>query len=158
MKGSFIFLVATFLAAPVSAQTPEEEVLTVVQQLLDGLKARDSSAILATVDTAAQTAQYVEKDGREYVRRWQWTDFAGRIGNIFAGKDIEEIIWDPDVRIDVDLASVWAQYVVLVDGEIHHCGVDAFHLSRFSDGWKIIHLSHNIRREGCSVPERATKH
>ena len=105
-------------------------------------------------DTAAQTAQYVEKDGREYVKRWLWTDFAPRIGNVFAGKEIAEIIWDPDIQIDGDLASVWAQYVVLVDGEIHHCGVDAFHLSRFNEGWKIIHLSHTIRSEGCTVPKK----
>ena len=47
------------------------------------------------------------------------------------------------------LASVWVPYEFYLGDKFSHCGVDAFHLARFEDGWKIIGLADTQRREGC---------
>ncbi len=61
----------------------------------------------------------------------------------------DERIRNPEVRIDGTLASVWTPYDFYLGDKLSHCGVDAFHLARFADGWKIIALADTQRREGC---------
>ena len=49
----------------------------------------------------------------------------------------EERIHDPLVRIDNDLAVVWAPFTFLVDGKVDHCGTDLFNLVRVDGKWLI---------------------
>ena len=60
-----------------------------------------------------------------------------------------ERIFDPEVRIDGTLASVWAPYDFHLNKQFSHCGVDAFHLLKLQDGWRIVALSDSFQREGC---------
>jgi len=64
-----------------------------------------------------------------------------------------EPIWDEKVEIDGGLASVWVDYAFYVDKKFSHCGVDAFHLFKTSEGWKIFHLVDTRRKEDCEIPE-----
>ena len=50
---------------------------------------------------------------------------------------IEERIHDPLVRIDNDLAVVWAPFDFYVDGKVDHCGTDLFNLVRVDGKWII---------------------
>jgi hypothetical protein len=61
------------------------------------------------------------------------------------------------VQIDADLATVWAEYQVRIDGNVSHCGYDAFHLARLAGRWKIINVSDTFRREGCGAAWPASK-
>jgi len=64
-----------------------------------------------------------------------------------------EPIWNEKVEIDGNLASVWVDYAFYVDDQFSHCGVDAFHLIKQVDGWKIFHLVDTRRKTDCEVPE-----
>jgi hypothetical protein len=50
---------------------------------------------------------------------------------------LEERIYDPLVRIDHDLAMVWAPFEFLVDGKPDHCGTDLFNLVHTGGKWLI---------------------
>ena len=65
------------------------------------------------------------------------------------GPTYDELTRNPIVQQDGDLATVWAEYQVIVDGTLSHCGSDAIHLVRLGGQWKILHLSDTFRREGC---------
>ena len=68
------------------------------------------------------------------------------------GKFFREVwanAFDPEVRIDGGLATVWAEYTFRVNDTISHCGVDAFQLVRTGDGWKILFVSDTRRTTGC---------
>jgi hypothetical protein len=54
------------------------------------------------------------------------------------------------VHVDGGLASVWTEYAFYVGERLNHCGVDAFHLVRTAEGWRIIDLADTRRREGCA--------
>jgi hypothetical protein len=54
-----------------------------------------------------------------------------------AKTQIEERIHDPLVRIDNDLAMVWAPFDFLVYGKVDHCGTDLFNLVRTDGKWLI---------------------
>ncbi len=72
--------------------------------------------------------------------------FADRVGK--PGKShIQERIHDPLVRIDHDLALVWAPFDFLVDDKIDHCGTDLFTLIRADGKWLI-----------ASVADTSSKH
>jgi hypothetical protein len=66
--------------------------------------------------------------------------FADRVGKP-GTTHIEERIHDPLVRIDNDLAVVWASFDFLVDGKVEHCGTDLFSLVRKDGRWLIASIA-----------------
>ena len=64
----------------------------------------------------------------------------------------DEKIWDIEVKVEDNLASVWTQFAFILNGELSHCGVNSFQLYKFEDGWTIIHLVDTRRVEGCVIP------
>ena len=66
----------------------------------------------------------------------------------------DERIWDWDVKVDGNLASVWVPYAFYRGEQLSHCGVDAFQLVRLDGEWKILHVIDTRRREGCTGPPR----
>jgi hypothetical protein len=72
------------------------------------------------------------------------------------GPAYDEPIRNPIVHIDGDLATVWAEYQVVLNGAVSHCGYDSFQLARLNGAWKIINVSDTFRREGCGALWRPT--
>ncbi len=64
---------------------------------------------------------------------------------------MDERYWDGQVQVAGDLASFWCEYAFFNAGKFSHCGVDVFQLYRSPQGWKIVNLSYNIRRENCNM-------
>jgi hypothetical protein len=75
--------------------------------------------------------------------------FADRVGSP-GTTHIEERIHDPLVRIDSDLAMVWAPFQFLVDGKVDHCGTDLFNLVRTDGKWLIASVADTGRKD-CPV-------
>ena len=65
---------------------------------------------------------------------------------------LDEPIRNPVVQIDGDLATVWAEYQVRIEGKVSHCGYDAFQLAKLGGAWKILNISDTFRRTGCGEP------
>ena len=60
-----------------------------------------------------------------------------------------ERMWDPEVRIDGDLATLWAPYDFHLGDRFSHCGVDALQLVRTDAGWRIASIAYTVHREDC---------
>ena len=73
----------------------------------------------------------------------QFADLVGKPGTT----PIEERIHDPLVRVDNDLAMVWAPFEFLVDGKVDHCGTDLFTLARTDDNWVIAAIADTGRKD-----------
>jgi len=54
------------------------------------------------------------------------------------------------LRIDGDVAQVWAYYTFHRNQQFSHCGVDAFMLLKVGTEWKITQLADSRRTEGCT--------
>jgi hypothetical protein len=48
-----------------------------------------------------------------------------------------ERYWDPVVQVRGPLAQVWAPYALHDNGELVHCGINAFQLVKQAGAWKI---------------------
>ena len=133
----FVFLfgaiLATSLATRVFAQSAEEQaVLAPIHAMFDGMSKRDAAAIKAP--TLPGGTMVLMRDGKP--AQMTFEAFAERVGK--PGKaEIEERIHDPLVRIDNDLAVVWAPFDFLVDGKVDHCGTDLFNMVRVDGKWLI---------------------
>jgi hypothetical protein len=156
----------TFLAAPValvaalaalpgatSAQQQDERaVVAVLEKLFDAMRTRDTTAMRSVFTAEARLIGQSTRDGATTIQVTPAAQFIASIAAIPPDREIVERIYQPEVSIDGDLASFWAFYTLHVSDQFSHCGVDAAHLFRTPDGWKIVSLADTRRREGCDPP------
>lgn len=125
--------ILTSTVTPALSQSPEDQaVLAPIHAMFDGMSKREAAAIKAP--TLPGGTMVLMRDGKP--AQMTFESFADRVGK--PGKNqIEERIHDPLVRIDNDLAVVWAPFDFLVDGKVDHCGTDLFNLVRVEGKWLI---------------------
>ena len=125
-------LATSFVTRAVAQSADEQAVLAPIHAMFDGMSKRDAAAIKAP--TLPGGAMVLMRDGKP--TQMTFDAFAERVGK--PGKaQIEERIHDPLVRIDNDLAVVWAPFDFLVDGKVDHCGTDLFNMVRVDGKWMI---------------------
>ena len=136
---------ALFLNMPLHGAPAEQEaVLAPVKALFDGMAKRDAQAIKKPLLTGG--AMTLMRDGKP--TQMTFDAFADQVGKP-GTKHIEERIHNPLVRIDHDLAVVWAPFEFLVDGKVDHCGTDLFNLVRTDGKWLISSVADTGRKD-CS--------
>lgn len=64
---------------------------------------------------------------------------------------LRERMWDTQVEIDGDLATLWAPYDFHRGERFSHCGTDAFQFVRERGGWKLISVAFTVRTTGCET-------
>jgi hypothetical protein len=147
-----VILMALFANAPsVRAQNSDKAaVLSVVQKVFDAMHTRDTSLLSVAFDTSARLVG-VGRDSA--LSLTPASRFGAAIVRAPAGDVWTERIFDPEVRIDGDVAQVWAYYTFHRNKEFSHCGVDAFMLHKVGSQWKITQLSDSRRTTNCTHTE-----
>jgi len=141
--GSILTLILGTLAFAQPAE--EQAVLAPIHAMFEGMSKRDAAAIKAP--TLPGGTMVLMRDGKP--AQMTFEAFAERVGKPGITR-IEERIHDPLVRIDNDLAVVWARFDFLVDGKVDHCGTDLFNLVRVDGKWMIASVA-DTDRKTCSV-------
>jgi hypothetical protein len=143
-------LAACATAGAPAAPAPHAESAAVVaaaNRLFDAMQARDTAAIRAMFLPSARIVAVARQDGAAVVRERGVGEFLPGIAG--APEALIERMWSPEVRIDGDLAMLWAPYDFHRGAEFSHCGVDTFQLVRVDGAWRIAALSYTIQREAC---------
>ena len=139
-------VVALFLGqfgATLHALTPEEDaVLAPIHAMFDGMARHDAVAFQAPA--LSGTIFILMRNGKP--TRTTVETFAERVGKPDK-TPIEERIHDPLIRIDNDLAVVWAPFDFLVDGKVDHCGTDLFNLVKIDGKWTIASVADTGRKD-----------
>ena len=126
-------ILGTSVAIHAFAQpTDEQDVLAPIHEMFAGMAKRDAAAIKAT--TLPGGTMVLMRNGKP--AQMTFDIFAERVGKP-GTTQIEERIHNPLVRIDNDLAVVWAPFDFLIDGKVDHCGTDLFNLVRVDGRWII---------------------
>jgi hypothetical protein len=139
------------IATPARAQTPEDEVVDVVQRLLDAIGDRDSASFRALVLPQLQNL-VVFPEGDSVRLAWRETE-SSIISLGSPGPKYLERMWEPTVLVSGPIATVWTPYDFYRDGEFSHCGVDAFHLVKTGEGWRIAAIMYTVVRPEERCPE-----
>jgi hypothetical protein len=124
-----VFLHADHKMARAQQESP---VLVPIQAMFKGMTERDPEVIKAAA--LPGTVMVLMRDGKP--TQMTIEAFADRVGKP-SKTHIEERIHDPLVRVDHDLAMVWAPFVFLADGKPDHCGTDLFNLVQSNGKWLI---------------------
>jgi putative lumazine-binding protein len=137
--------VSVFLISSLTAATTEQQaVLAPVRAMFDGMAKRDPEAIKKPL--LAGGTMVLMREGKP--TQMTFEAFAERVGRPGTTR-IEERIYNPLVRIDHDLAVVWAPFKFFVDGKVDHCGTDLFNLVRVEGQWRIASVA-DTGRQNCS--------
>ena len=150
MKRILILLTAAiFISTIAKAQSAEDSVKAVVNQLFAAMKGANAAMLKETfADSAVLQTIRRKQDGTFFVQDEKVSDFVEQIGK--AKKDsLDERITFETVKIDGPLAIAWTPYKFYYAGNFSHCGVNSFQLVRINGRWKIQFLIDTRRRQGC---------
>ncbi len=149
MKQFFILLTVLTISFGSKAQSAEDSVKAVVNNLFTAMIKSDTS-LLKTCFADSMVLQTIVrgKNGGAEVKSETSEGFVKSIGSLKPGSADERITFG-NVLIDGPLALVWTPYKFYFNGQFSHCGVNSFHLVRFKDGWRIQYLIDTRRRVNC---------
>ena len=150
MKKLFVFTLFIACSGKIFAQqTATDAVKQSVNTMFDAMRKGDST-LLKSVFSKDMVLQSVStgKDGKSVLNTESAQDFAKAIGTPHTGVYDERIVFG-DIKIDGDLASVWAPYQFYLGDKFSHCGVDVFQLMKTAYGWKIIYIVDTRRKDNC---------
>ncbi len=125
-------------------------VLKVAESVFDAMRKRDTVMLKAAFAPDARlTTAAAARDGSPRVTSEKLESFVSALAQP------SDSVWDEktfahQVRLDGNLATVWMEYDFYLGSQFSHCGVDAFQLARFAEGWKIVALADTRRRAGCT--------
>lgn len=151
-----LYLILLVIGSTFTAQaqsTEEAKVTEVVNNLFKAMYTNDTT-LFKSVFSDQVTMATVMKRGDNVVlqRDTGIKGFVKAISKPNPKGALTEEIWNVKVQIDGDFAQVWCDYAFYVGHTLSHCGVDAFHLVKTTDGWKVFHLA-DTRRKDCTIPQ-----
>jgi hypothetical protein len=137
-------------AAALSQSEDEKAVLAVVHRMFDGMRTADSAKVRSAF---ASGARFASLDARATPVTIKYDSIDGWLGGVAnSARRWDEQVYDVRVRVDGEIAQVWAPYTFYLDRAVRHCGVNSFELLRDPTGWKITQLSDTRRQDGCRDP------
>lgn len=144
-----IFLILTIISTTAFAQNDELAIKQVVNKLFEGMKKSDTAMIRSvfSFNPILQTLA-TSRDGKVFVVNEPLDSFLVTISKPHADVYDERVTFDV-IKIDSELAMVWAPYKFFVGERFNHCGTNSFQLVRINSEWKIQYLIDTRRRQGC---------
>lgn len=138
---------AALLALPVAAQvSAEAAVQATITQLFDGMRAKDTTAIRATMHPEARLMTAVNQNGQRSVQGAPIGQFLASVAGAPVELD-EQIPEEYPILVDDGLAVAWTPYRFYAGEQFSHCGTNAFILALGDDGWQIVQIMDTRRRE-----------
>lgn len=148
----FLMLFAP-LAHAQSEKNASDGVRARLSRLFDGMRAGDSTAVRAVFVDDARLQTALPSGDSTIVRTTPIRAFVAAVGRPHDAV-WDERIWDVEVRVDEPMAAAWVPYAFYRGDDLSHCGVNAVHLVRHGDGWKILHLTDTrTPAADCTIPD-----
>lgn len=132
-------------AGTANAQGTEDEVMRPIRTLFHAMRSGDSALARTAFHPQARLSRAPGGDDGLTVDDEALEGFISEIGREHA-KAWNEKIWDWEIKIDGNMATVWTKYAFYLGGEFSHCGVDAFQVVKTGRSWKILNLIDTMRR------------
>ncbi len=145
----FIILFVSFSSFVKAQNTPEKEVISVIDRFFEGMKKNDTTLIRTTLAPSVrlQTTGF-DKEKKAFLRTESINAF---LASVAQRRDflLDERLLSYEVRTDDNMATAWTPYEFYLGDKFSHCGVNAFQLFKSAEGWKIIQITDTRRKEPC---------
>jgi hypothetical protein len=143
-----VVLAAFLLLSCPSRGQDDADIRAIVDGLFNGMRTGDSAAVRDVFLPDAWMQSVVPAEDGTAIHSGSVEEFVAAVG---APHDRiwDERIFDVEIRIDGDMASVWAPYQFYLDSTFSHCGVNQFTLVRQDSTWKVLGIVDTRRKESC---------
>jgi uncharacterized protein YecT (DUF1311 family) len=118
-------------------------ILRATDALFQAMRAKDTAALRTLMHPRAQIVS-IASSGVGVRSADEWIRGLSRNPD-----ELIERMWDPQVQVDGDLATLWAPYDFHLGERFSHCGIDAFQFVREGGAWKMISVTFTRRTTGC---------
>ena len=141
-------------ANPIPYSDPDvANVMAPLNAWFAGIDAADAGAIrqqLRMDGGGGATVAAVRADGSKVVKHLTWDEY---LAQVKPGEHYyhEQFTGDPAVEVDGDIAMVWGDFTLSVDGKVATCGVDHFDMVREDGSWKVQNVTWSQRTTGCGA-------
>ena len=156
MKKIFTILAVLIFSKMSSAQnirgtSDTAAIKQTINTLFDAMRKGDST-LFRSVFSRSMILQSISngKNGKPELSTTSVDELVKAIGTPHAAAYDERIVYGA-IKIDSDLASVWAPAKFYLGNQFDHCGADVFQLMRTTDGWKVIYIV-DTQRQGNCIP------
>ncbi len=117
--------------------------------MFKAMKSSNSEKLLdCFADSALLQTIITSKEGKTEIKSQSAQAFAKMLSSIEEDAADERFFFN-GIKIDENLAVVWAPYRFYYKKNFVHCGVNSFQLVRINGHWKIQYLIDTRRRENC---------
>jgi Putative lumazine-binding len=148
-KTLILLLIAGCYAGSTCAQTAEDSIKTIINNMFTGMKESDTGLVRSAFHENAILQTFGRsKEGKTILTSETASDFVKIVSTIPKGAADEQITFG-SIKIDGPMASVWTPYKFYFNGKFSHCGVNSFHLVRLNNIWKIQYLIDTRRKANC---------
>ncbi len=158
MTVRFASVLLTLAAAGCATPRPsvpaeDREVVRTVERLFEGMRTQDTAALRALL-----APELVFVSAKDTAGHWRVTHYTAReflsgiAGPLDTATQLKERMWNPEVRIDGAIATLWTPYDFHLGARFSHCGYDAFQLARGERGWYITAITYTVRPAPCAAP------
>jgi hypothetical protein len=150
MKKLFIIILLFIVSKNLFAQQLQTDAIKqTINTMFEAMKKGDTT-LLRPVFSKDMILQSVStnKEGKTVLTTDKADEFVKIVGTPHALVYDERIVYG-DIKIDGNLACVWAPYKFYHGDRFSHCGVDVFQLMKTADGWKIIYIVDTRRKDNC---------
>lgn len=137
----------TAISQTQAPDTERQAVLATVDAFFEALAAHDGEAGLALVMPEGRMFSVRYADGKKVIQSATFGDGLSKWKSIT--QSMRERIWNADVRVRGDIATVWTPYDFHMDGKFSHCGINALDLVKTDQGWKLSGGMYTVETESC---------
>ena len=131
----------------------EAAVMAPIDAWFAGIDAADAAAIRRQIRTeggGGATVAAERADGTRSVRHLTWDQYLAGVKP--GGPRLHErFTGQPAIEVDGDIAMVWGEFTLSVDGKVATCGVDHFDLVRENGAWRVQNVTWSQRTTCTAV-------
>lgn len=143
-----VFSLFLFNSSAFAQSNQEEEVKQVIVNLFDAMRTSNKEALSNCFNENAMLETIYMKEGETKVHRSSAVEFVDGVTK--EHKEVyNEVIKSYSIKIDGNMASVWAPYEFYLDDTLLHCGVNSIQLFKSNEGWKITYVLDTRRTKDC---------
>lgn len=140
-----------------AAQDDREQIIAAVRRTFDAMHAKDTASFRAVFHPSARIV--ITGTGPNGEVRANPVSIDAFVQNIARlTQTVEERFYEPEVRIDGNLATVWTRYAFYASDNFSHCGFDSFQMAKLNGSWKVVQIADTQRRDAarCGHGEGST--
>lgn len=128
-------------------RTDEGAAMSVVNRLFETMEARQTEALRGLFIPEGRLVSTFTREGQSIVRLLSLEDFVKLLAG--AKEPFRERMFDTEVRVKGDMATIWGRYDFHTGARLTNCGYNSIQLLRVKGEWKIAGIASTIITQGC---------